>query len=595
MKNNKLTVGFISLMILIIFFVLSYLISYFWNGLINNTKWRIWQAAVFPMVFWIPIPLIVWFYLRIKSPKSNTGQLASAKFMNDYTFKKEFQYISPTDVYKSNWIIKTILNKKKQMSFYQVKKPGHSLVIGSTGSGKTALLLDPNIQLFAKSKDKPSLVISDPKGELFRKHSQLLKDKGYEVIPVNLRDSKKSKLWNPLETIWNLWFDIDPIKKISSGEEAQEKASNALSELTNEIFPKEKNSDAFFDPAAESAFQFFVLLYLEESMDKEEMTINGFNVTNILANIHSTSSEDLENKVATLPHGSIALSVGGKTVAKATKTTESILQTVVTKLKIYTDATVKRVTASTNFEIRNDVPQAIFIIVPDESTAKYPLVSLFVSETYKKLVSLAIKEESNSLARRVYFLLDEFGNFPKISQMTSMITVSRSRNIFFMLMLQSYSQLNGKYGPNDANTIISNCDYEMFLLTADVDTAKKFSQKLGQRSITSRSRSSSKNKGGESSSRSESERTRNLIHPDELMKLQMGNYILSMSRSNPIKSRLAKAWEWKDKIFQEMEVKENDFGGYKEKHLFDFLKVETKEKPNNEEDFNMNEFLKEGE
>ncbi len=72
------------------------------------------------------------------------------------------------------------------------KGDGHAIVIGSTGSGKTARLINPNIRVNALSKEKPSMILSDPKGELFNTHSQFLVDEGYEVLTINLRDDKKS-------------------------------------------------------------------------------------------------------------------------------------------------------------------------------------------------------------------------------------------------------------------------------------------------------------------------------------------------------------------------------------------------------------------
>lgn len=50
----------------------------------------------------------------------------------------------------------------------------HALIVGTTGSGKTTGFVDQNISVLSRSKGKPSLVISDPKKELYEKHASLL-------------------------------------------------------------------------------------------------------------------------------------------------------------------------------------------------------------------------------------------------------------------------------------------------------------------------------------------------------------------------------------------------------------------------------------
>lgn len=483
-------------------------------------------------------------------------------------FKQKFTSYKINNNFQANWIINTTLTKKKELIFKQTNLAGHALVIGSTGSGKTALLLNATIQIFARSQNKPSLIFSDPKGELFSTHSDLLTKQGYEVLAINLRNYQKSCHWNPLTKIWNLWF----VKE--NQEFAREKALNYLAELTTAIFPPSKSSDSFFDDAAFSVFQFFVLLLLEKAEVDPTITKDHFNIYNIVININQTSFAKLQAELTQLSPNSLALSVGGIHIQGSAKTVTNILQTVVSKLKIYLDPIIKRITTDTNIQIDLNKAQAIFLIVPDESEAKYPFISLFVSEFYKDLIALASQSPTNSLSRRFYFLLDEFGNVPKITNITSMITVARSRNIFFMLIIQNYSQLNEKYGDHIANTIISNCAFEYFLLTSDIITAQKFSQKLGQKSFLSISESTSSNGNNTSLSSSHSEQTRALILPDELMRLNFGKFILSMQREKPIQASLAQIWKWKHFLKQEMEIKLTSNLNFESKYVKKYLKAE---------------------
>ena len=80
-------------------------------------------------------------------------------------------------------------------------------------------------------------------------------------------------------------------------------------------------------------------------------------------------------------------------------------------------------------------------------------------ETYKRIAS---ETEKLRLKRNVYFMLDEFANLPKIEKMDSLITVGRSRGIFFSLVVQSYSQLESKYGKEVAEIVRGQCRATLF-------------------------------------------------------------------------------------------------------------------------------------
>jgi type IV secretory pathway TraG/TraD family ATPase VirD4 len=84
---------------------------------------------------------------------------------------------------------------KKKNTVYVDNGESHSLVIGATGSGKTTMVINPLVNFLAKKGE--SMVITDPKGEIFEKNGEMLKDLGYDVIVVNFRDPKNGSCWNP--------------------------------------------------------------------------------------------------------------------------------------------------------------------------------------------------------------------------------------------------------------------------------------------------------------------------------------------------------------------------------------------------------------
>src|SRR5699024_3506090 len=96
-------------------------------------------------------------------------------------------------------------------------KPIHTLVVGTTSSGKTSRFVVPSLQLMSMTSAKPSFVITDPKGELYDKCSNKFRSEGYDVKIINLRDPFTSLQWNPLTYPYDMYqrsFNLDKEVKV---------------------------------------------------------------------------------------------------------------------------------------------------------------------------------------------------------------------------------------------------------------------------------------------------------------------------------------------------------------------------------------------
>lgn len=117
------------------------------------------------------------------------------------------------------------------------------------------------------------------------------------------------------------------------------------------------------------------------------------------------------------------------------------------------------------------------------------------------------------------FILDEFANFTKIDTFQSMLTVSRGRNCRFMIALQSFAQLEEKYGKEGAQNILDN-GMLMYLKSNSIETATKISDKLGTYSVQSYGESSNTNIKYDNSSSSMSLISRKMLTPDEVLRIE---------------------------------------------------------------------------
>ena len=585
-KNHK-----VILFILVLSLVISIIFSILFTWLLSKIKFETFR---FSLISWIIIfiswpALSIFLLIKIKvGDKKGNKSLASSRWMNDKEFNKKYKKHEwdSQDNPNHGFLLKTELNSNGKLKYQLTSDIGHALVVGATRSGKTSMLVNPNIQTLAKSET--SLIISDPKGELFETHSKSLADQGYEVLSLNLRNHEKSNNWNPLTKAWDLWFykTDDPHVK----EMKQDEAITSIKELSTTLFPNAKGENPIWTKGASTIFQFLVIGMLELSEYDEKITRDNFNITNILTNLNSSTYEEVHSFAGLLDliaketnKVSKALAIGGRNVRGAEETVSGMVQNAVTALEVYSDSKIKRIVSSTNLKVDPNKKQAIFIIVPDEDNSKNGFVSLFVSEIYKELISLA-SANGGALQRPFYFILDEFGNIPAIPNFDAMITVGASRKIFFMPVLQNYQQMEKKYSRETSAVIRSNCAYEFYLLTNDHETAEKFSKKLGEEEIDQTSQSHSKNGERISSSTSTSKRTRRLMDANELMKIGFGDLIVTLSRSQPIKSSLAKFWEFKGFKPGKLKIKSNRLVDYDKKYIYKFIDgIDDNKAPSGEE------------
>ncbi len=472
----------------------------------------------------------------------------------------------------------------------------HVLIVGASGTGKTACWVEPTMQILTELKNKPSLFITDPKGEIYSHHSLKMKNQGYTVLQLDLTQPYASKRWNPLENIYLQWqkrlhleeeilkHTNDPIKNypklLKSGDiksnewyEFMGKAFQTLRETLVEVdVEKQKIKDDCMeslndiasaivptdpDPknkqwtdGARDYFQACLIAMLEDSenealgMTKEKYCF--FNAYKIAMN-----KDDEYEVVKDYFSGRDPLSKSRElstniTQTKAQVTRDGYMSSLTTNLSIFSDNGICFLTSSNDIKFTefDDRPTAFFIKIPDERATRYKLASVCIAQAYKEFVQKARENESVTddnmahLKRPLYYILDEFANMPKIEGLNRIITVARSRWIYLNMAIQSYSQLDDVYGKEVAEIVRGQCRSTLFYGTPDLKTREEFSKELGQHTIEvdSRSKSEAKGKDPGSTSTSTSLQQVPLIYPSELDKIPLGQNITNNFQQYPCKS-----------------------------------------------------------
>ena len=528
------------------------------------------------------------------------GSLENSRFLTDAERDKYFPehvYEELNKVSQDGIPVRAVLDRKNhlQVNFY----PGaHSLVIGATGSGKTTTFINPMIQLLASTSAGSSMIMTDPKGELFDLHSKYLQSRGYKVLLLDLRDTYSSSRWNPLEGIWDMYQeyvqagkeiklhkdsmdDYPDLKRIDGDVEEGEpwaewrgvayadlshcrddvsvtrqkyydEMYEDLNDLISVICPIENDKDPVWEKGARSIIMATCIAMLEDSEDERlGMTREKFNFFNI--NKALTNSEDEFAALKDYFNGrsklSQAFTLSRQVMSAADTTLSSYMSITFDKLNMFNDRGLCGLTSATDVQAEKfaDEPTALFLKIPDEKDTRHGLAAVFVLCMYKALIKVASAREDLSLPRNVYFILDEFGNMPRIEKFDKMITVGRSRKIWFNMVVQSYSQLNNVYGEKVADIVKSNCGMKMFIGSNDIGTCEEFSKLCGNMTVRTTSTSSAIGAKAGDLNLSTQSQVRPLIYPSELQMLNnkesTGNAIIVTFGNYPLKTKYTPSYK----------------------------------------------------
>ncbi len=528
------------------------------------------------------------------------GALENSRFMTDAERDENFpkkKFTKLNDEKKDGIPMYAVYNTKKKELDINLMSPAHGLIIGATGSGKTTTFINPVIQILGKTSAGSSMICTDPKGELFQMHSKFLQERGYNVMVLDLRDPYSSFRWNPLGDIYDryqlylhtgdeIYERTDPVSEseltlVNKPEDYQEtwyeyngkayavrrelinvvkverqkiydELYEDLNDLISVICPVESKDDPVWEKGARSIIMATCLAMLEDSENPElEMTREKFCFYNISKAISNSENEFAALKDYFKGRSKLSKAVGlsRQVLSAADQTLSSYMSIAFDKMSMFNDEGLCALTSATDIDPTKFAfePTALFLKIPDEKDTRHALAAVFILCIYKALIKVASGREDLSLPRNVYFLLDEFGNMPQIDKFDKMITVGRSRKIWFHMVVQSYAQLNNVYGDTVADIVKSNCGIKMFIGSNDIATCEEFSKLCGNMSVatTSVSGSTTDTTGGINYSNQLQDRP--LIYPSELMKLNnkkdTGNAIIVTFGNHPLKTKFTPSYK----------------------------------------------------
>lgn len=425
---------------------------------------------------------------------------------------KNFKDIEPVEISakESTAAGFPLLFDKKNDLVYVDNGELHSLVIGATGSGKTQTVIFPQVDILAKKGE--SMVITDPKGEIYEHCSGMLQDLGYNVIVVNFRDPQNGSCWNPYTL---------PYKYYKEGN--QDKANELLNDMAINIAGDEKTDDPFWTNSAADYLTGLSLAMFEDATE-DQISISTLNYMVTLGDEKIGASTYMKEYFKFKdPAGPAAINALG-TINAPQDTKNSIISVLKQKIKVFAvTQNLAEMLSRSDFDMETigEKKTAVFMIIQDEKTTYHALATIFIKQCYECLIAVA-QRHGGQLPIRTNFLIDEFANMPKFKDITTMVTAARSRKIRFTFIIQNFAQLNDTYGKEDAETIRGNCDNIVYLLTGELSALEEISKLCGDKIV----------KVG----KDKKEETRPLITVTELQRFKQFEVLVLKHRLPPLRT-----------------------------------------------------------
>lgn len=394
----------------------------------------------------------------------------------------------------------------------------HSLIMGASGSGKTQCIMYPYIKILGRHGE--SMIVTDPKGELYEECGNMLKEKGYRIILINFRDPKEGAAWNPFSYPYRIYKEGNIDK---ANELLQDLASNILIDPNNKAEP-------FWEQTASNFFTGLSLGLFDDATE-EEININSINMMAEVGEdrIGNSASNYIKEYFKSKGELSPAYIAAASCINAPNETRGGIMSTFRTKTRIFSSQeSLSEMLSYSDFDIRDIGKEktAVFLKVHDEKTTYHALATIFVKQAYEALIAVAQTCPGLKLPYRTNFILDEFANMPALKDVGTMITASRSRNIRFSFAIQNFSQLNQVYGKEVAETIKGNCGNFIYIMSTELAALEEISKLLGDQ------------KPDKPKKDEPAPPIRPLFSVSDLQALKEGEVIVNRFRSMPFKTKL---------------------------------------------------------
>ncbi len=393
-------------------------------------------------------------------------------------------------------------------------------VVGSSGSGKGQSYVIPNLL----NNREESIIVTDPKGELYYGTAQIKREQGYQVYQVDFINFNEDR-YNLLDYV------LDD----------QDAQSVSLTIAKNST--KDGKEDFFMERAQKMLAGLIVYCKTEKQNASMKDVIHTFNQK--VAPDEDEFRDWVEDELGQ-DHPAYQLLKGLTTLGGNTRA--SVTSSFASQVSIFTLNKISKMTSTSDFNFRafQEQKSILYVKQPMDDNPFMALTSVFFDQLISQFYKMA-DENRGKLKIPTIFLLDEFANIGKIEKYGRVLATCRGLGLSMNTIVQDNGQIEAMYGKEMARSILSNHDTLLYLRSKDMETIKYFSQLAGettakvQTGSTSQSGGFMSGKSSASSSQSEQYVKKPLISEGDLSNIPKDTSYLFVSGMFPMK--LEKAWQ----------------------------------------------------
>ena len=407
---------------------------------------------------------------------------------------------------------------------------GHKVVCGGSGARKTTTQVMN--ELFQIIKREESFIVTDPKGEIYEMLAVMCEEEGYTTKVMNLVNLQNSD-------------GVDFVKCCMDKNGNQDREIQNAQTLAKVIMSNtaENITGGFWDDNQRGLLTAAVLYVMYDKTGRTEPTLAG--AYEFLLNNDKTELDGLFTHLDKSHPARAEYLIYAKTEAKVR---DSVINGLMMRLQIFQTHSTKRIVSSDEIDLTLPSKQkcAYFLVMSDQVSTFDFIASLFFSMFFIKEVqyvdSLKKSVRESKACIPVNLVMDEFPSIGTIPDFDKKLATLRSRKIFIEIIFQNYGQIIDKYEKNQWETIVSNCDINIYLGGNDSEkTAEYYSNRLGEMTVVTKGKriqekllSATDNRFHPSYMTTESESSRPVMTKDELLRLDTDHAIVFMKSCRPL-------------------------------------------------------------
>jgi type IV secretory pathway TraG/TraD family ATPase VirD4 len=420
-----------------------------WWGLVNNTM-KVFRPAW--DIFWHEFLQILLFYLTIFFIILITITVFAFRYFRKRSLnQEEDKYIDGAKFISSDKLLTLLSKEKTSIPIADIKTPvddetKHFFIVGRTGSGKTQTLkrVVTHLQTIGSK-----IILYDNKGD---------------YVPTNY-NKERDIIFNPIDersTHWTIFNDCTSKMDIEQV-------------ICHGMIPGSGGSrDPFWANASREVFR-GILYYCY----RNKMYSNA-KIWDVL----SSGASKIVKILNTIPEGRTGREM---ILDSSSKQTQGIMA----MLLQYTAILELMATEDGGFSIRkwlhDPKPGTLFLVNHSKSKdVLKPILTLLLEMASHEVLSMP-----DDYNRRIYFFLDEFGSLNNMSSIIELLTRARSKGASVWIGTQEIGQIEKVYGKESRQSIVNGCASKLILSIAEPETAKYFSDAIGQTEVLESSESMS--------------------------------------------------------------------------------------------------------